>query len=131
MNKIIAGIIGALALTAIVLSFGGKEGALTLKGAPDFNEVKTAFTNSKSVTVGTSAVAVLAANGSRQYALLTNDSDTAIYLNLGTASTTSGNYSVRVNANGGQFEIGTDFLYKGQIWASSTAASKVLRVVEF
>jgi hypothetical protein len=82
-------------------------------------------------------VKVLNTNGSRRYALITNDSDTVVYLYLGyfaspkAASTTVAlNTGVRLAASGGSFEIDPDNLYTGQVWATSTAASKKLIYVE-
>ena len=53
------------------------------------------------VTVATGAV--LAANVNRLYALLVNDSDTTIYIGLGTAAVV--NQGIRINANGGSYEM--------------------------
>lgn len=88
-------------------------------------------TNS-SVTLQTSTTTVLSANAYRQYALITNDSDTVIYLHLNSATTTNNlNEGIRLNANGGQFEITADNLYTGEVSATSSAASKVLNIVEW
>ena len=55
------------------------------------------------VNVTTSSGAALAANANRKYALFINDSDTAIYLSLSGAAVL--NAGVRLNANGGAFEL--------------------------
>ena len=58
------------------------------------------------VTVGNGSTTVLAANALRQYALFVNDSDEAMYLSFdGTAAAL--NDGVRLNANGGSYEMST------------------------
>ena len=91
----------------------------------------TSFSAFSTTAVGTSSVKILSLDPARSYALFTNDSDTAIYLNLSSASTTLDNFAVRLNANGGSYEISAnrDNLYSGEVWASSTAASKSLRTL--
>src|SRR3990172_2510330 len=56
-----------------------------------------------SVSVGTSSTAVLSANSSRRFAVIVNDSDTAIYLKLGTGAAL--NSGIRLNASGGALSI--------------------------
>jgi len=46
---------------------------------------------------------ICAANAARSYALIQNDSDTAVYLAFGTAAVA--NTGVRINANGGSYEM--------------------------
>lgn len=47
--------------------------------------------------------AVLAVNNDRKYALIVNDGSVDVYLNLGAAATA--NAGIRINANGGHYEI--------------------------
>lgn len=75
-------------------------------------------------TVGTASVVVLAANRFRIGATFVNDSDTVIYLYKG--DTAIANTGIRLNANGGAYEIGLNNLYRGKISAISSAASKNL-----
>lgn len=56
-----------------------------------------------SVTATATSGEVLAANANRSYALIINDSDTAQYLAFGTTAVV--NTGVRINANGGSYEI--------------------------
>lgn len=74
----------------------------------------------------------LAANDSREYALLVNDSDTVIYLRLGAAAVV--NTGIRVNASGGSYEMSAagGNLYRGAIYANhgGGAVNKVLLVTE-
>lgn len=81
------------------------------------------------VNVANSTTAALAANAARCYVLLINDSDEAIYLNFG--STAALNAGVRLNANGGTFEIRPDGpMYVGAIAAICSSGSKKLLVTE-
>lgn len=63
--------------------------------------------------IGTTSTPVLAANADRCYAVLTNDSDTVIYLALGEDAVA--NSGPRLNAAGGSYEILKGNLFKGAI----------------
>ena len=89
------------------------------------------------VTCGASvAVLVLASNNARAYTLIVNDSDTAIYLGFG--GTLGGTLpdvmttlvGLRLNANGGSFEISWYNLWQGAIYALTSVNYKNLQVVE-
>lgn len=84
-----------------------------------------------SVTVGATDTVVLAENGARTYLLLVNDSDTTIYLGIGATAVV--NKGIRLNANGGSFEmlrdVGGNFSHQA-VNAISTAAGKNLTVQE-
>jgi len=85
-------------------------------------------------------VKVLSANSGRQYAHICNDSDTVIYLALDSESPTSTintriipNSGIRLNAVSNAnscFDITTDNLYLGEVWATSTAAAKKIIFIE-
>ena len=83
------------------------------------------------VSVGVATTIVLAENGARTYLLLVNDSDTVIYLAIGAPAEL--NKGIRLNANGGAFEMIRDI---GGNWspqavnAISTAAGKNLTIQE-
>jgi hypothetical protein len=73
----------------------------------------------------------LAANASRKYAVLQNDSDTDIYIALGTAAVM--NRGIKLNAGGGSYEIRSadGSLYKGDVYAiCSVAGPKNLLLTE-
>lgn len=74
----------------------------------------TAITHSV-LAVTTSSQTALAANADRKYAMLINDSDTAIYLKIGTAAVA--NEGIRINPNGGAYEMSSTIgnLYTGVI----------------
>jgi len=64
----------------------------------------TPITMSHSVAIADVAYGVaLAANPNRKYALIINDSDTTIYIAIGTSAIL--NTGIRLNANGGSFEM--------------------------
>jgi len=76
---------------------------------------------------GTSAL-VLAANGSRNYALITNDSDVIIYLGLG--FTAVDNKGIRL-AVGGSYKIDLSNLFRGAIYGIAiSGSSKVVATSE-
>ncbi len=74
-------------------------------------------THGAAAAVATASTLGLAANANRRYAILVNDSDTTIYLGLGTAAVL--NQGVRLNANGGSYEMSWELgnLYIGAIYA--------------
>ena len=78
------------------------------------NIVKTApvaTVTDDSVTVGAASTTILAANSKRTNVVLTNDSDETIYISRG--DTAVMNKGIRVNANGGSYEIGVLNMYRG------------------
>ncbi len=81
-------------------------------------------------TIGVATGAALAANDERVYVLFINDSDTTIYLRLGEAAVL--NQGIRVNANGGSFEMTQQQgnLFDGVVNGISSGASKNLLVLE-
>lgn len=79
------------------------------------------------VTVGATSTAVLPADGGRQYAIIINDSDETIYLGLGAAAAM--NQGIRLNTNGGAFEISGVNVFTGAINAICASGSKVLTYV--
>ncbi len=81
-------------------------------------------------SIGVTTGAALAANDARVYALFINDSDTTIYLMLGSAAVL--NEGIRLNANGGSFEMTQQQgnLYDGVVNGISSGASKNLLVLE-
>ena len=81
--------------------------------------------------IATNSTLALAANESRLYALLVNDSDAIVYLALGAAA--SLNAGIRLNANGGAYEMSAAAgnLYTGAIYAiHGSTGDKVVLVTE-
>lgn len=62
----------------------------------------SSFTNT-GVDVGTTSTLILGANPKRVYAAIINDSDTDIYLAIGAPAVA--HQGIRINANGGVYEI--------------------------
>ena len=85
-------------------------------------------TTNDSVTIGTSTTEILAANANRLYALVVNNSSSSVYLALGVNAVL--NKGIRINANGGSYEIKTDNLFIGAINGISAAGSKNVTVIE-
>lgn len=137
MHKKIFGVlgIGALLVGVVLSSFliaektDSPSQPPTFSGAPDAFIIDSWNVNTSS-TIDVGARQILSANTGRVYARFTNDSDTAIYLNLSTASTTASAYAIRLNANGGTYDIGPTNLYTGAVYASTTAAGKRMLTVE-
>lgn len=78
------------------------------------------------VTVGTTAVQVLAANGARVDAFICNDhASQVVYLSLG--GTAEANKGIRVNAAGGMVRIGS---FTGAISGIASGASTTVTVAE-
>lgn len=83
------------------------------------------------VSAGAASGAALAANPNRHYALFVNDSDTVLYLGLGVDA--AANEGIRLNANGGSYEMSGKVgkLYQGAVNViSGGAAGKTLLVTE-
>ena len=82
------------------------------------------------VTVKNASTAVLAANANRKFALFINDSDTVIYLNLG--STATANNGIRVNASGGEYEMSVEKgnLYTGAVYGINGSGDKIMLVLQ-
>ena len=77
------------------------------------------------ISVGTSSTTVLASNSDRIEAIIVNDSDETVYLNL--SGTAVMNEGVRLNASGGALALNT---YTGIITAICTSGGKNLTVTE-
>lgn len=122
---LVAGVLLAFAVSLVALNKAYSSEAVKM-GSSD--APFTSFNSFTNTVVGTTAVQVLAQDAGRSYALFTNDSDTAIYLNFSSASSTLVNYAVRLNAAGGSYEMSSAIgnLYSGEVWASSTVATKTL-----
>lgn len=134
--------ITAIVISIVAILFAGY--AISLRqnppqgafAAPGFN-IFARPTHTATSTHTTMPVLLMSTNTSRVYGLIENDSDTVMYLYFGgfqdpvSASTTvNPNEGVRVNANGGSYEILPENMYYGPIWATSTAASKNILITE-
>ena len=84
--------------------------------------------DNEGVSIGTGSTEVLVRNTRRNFASFVNDSDTTIYLSLGSAAVL--NKGIRLNANGGSFELNVTNLYLGAIYGICAGGGKNLCVVE-
>lgn len=67
-------------------------------------------------------------NPERRYCLLVNDSDATAYISLGSPAVA--NQGIRVNANGGSYEINLTNPFSGPIYAISTGVTKRMMITE-
>jgi hypothetical protein len=81
--------------------------------------------------IGSSSTAALAAAATRKAALFVNDSDETIYLNIG--GTAAANTGIRLNANGGSYEMSQELgnLSTAAITAICASGSKTLLVTQW
>ena len=114
----------AIALLKAILDAGGVGGG---GGVPA--EITTPTHTAP--PAGAASGALLAANANRIYALLINDSDTNVYIKLGAAAVL--NQGIRLNANGGSYEMSLELgnLYRGAVnGIAASGSGKVVLVTE-
>lgn len=87
------------------------------------------ITKDYTFTLSATSRKVLDANPKRLYALLINDSGTEVYLRKGTINAVY-NEGIRLNTNGGNYEISLVNPYFGEIHAIGTAAAETLLITE-
>jgi len=93
------------------------------------NEHSFAMRYNTHADVATTSTSILPSYAGRKYALITNDSDTVIYLALHSEAFL--NNGIRLNPNGGSYEINWTNLYTGQICGiHAGTGNKVVTVVE-
>ena len=103
---------------------------------PDLKTIDTSLAEHRissvtgvSVNVGVSSTLVLAQSSTRVYALVVNDSDTTIYIKLGAAAVVG--EGIRINANGGAYEINWSNLYTGNIYGiHNSTGNKAITVTQ-
>lgn len=81
-----------------------------------------------SVTVSSSSTQALSSSSNRVSAVFTNDSNQVIYLSLdGTAAMNAG---IRLNPNGGSYEINATNMFRGYVYAICASGGANLCVIE-
>ena len=81
------------------------------------------------VAVGVGPTTIVAANAERRYLIITNDSDSAVYLSFGGAAVL--NQGIRINASGGWYEMLEGLnLYTGIVTGIAAAAGKIVTYLE-
>lgn len=118
----LVGIIVGIIISTIILVRSKDTGVTLGGGGSQYNNYSLNIRTIKSVISNTG---VLSSTPSRTYALFVNDSANAIYLNLSSDGTVADDYTVRLNANGGSYEILPENMYTGDVYASSSAASNL------
>ena len=146
MNKFLNIFIGSVivigTLSLVNLSFGSLVTGGRSSSGYDYNSANQL--DGSSTTIGATSTPsilptlVLESNDSRKGAIITNDSDTIIYLHLedfdsatAASTTVALNKGIRLNASGGSYTINSQNLYSGDIYATSTASGKNISYIEF
>jgi len=89
---------------------------------------RTATATPTKISVGSSSSTILAANANRNFAVFVNDSDENIYISL--SGTAVMNEGIRLNSNGGAYEINQTNMYTGIIKGICSSGSKNITVTE-
>lgn len=132
-KKIVIGVVVVAIVVGILAWSPWKKRSIGQGGTGVVNLI-TDLTPINYTSSSTSPIRILNANYNRIYALIVNDSDTAMYIypvnfsSTSTASTTViAGRGIRLNANGGSYEIDVNNTYVGEVWlATSTAGKNVL-----
>lgn len=126
---------GVVALIGFAMFFKSQS-QLGVYAGDSFNNIER-VTLTASSTNNRLPLIVMTTNTNRIYGLIQNDSDTAMYVYFGgfesgiAASTTvTPNKGIRLNANGGQYEIKPENLYTGPVFVTSSAAGKTVLTTE-
>lgn len=126
MNKTLKNILiasSSMALAALFIIIGlSTQRTLADSGMP--NTLKTMTTTG--VSVGTTSTAVIPASSGRVYGAFVDDGSSPIYLTLG--PTAVDGQGIRLNANGGSYEINLSNDYIGTITAIATPSVANLTV---
>lgn len=100
-------------------------------GGPTGNGGATRFTNipnNTSIVCGSSTQAV-ATSTARNYVTLVNDSANTVYFTEGVPASSTASIGIRLNANGGSYEINALNLYTGALYCAANASSTVDEVI--
>jgi len=92
--------------------------------------IATVLTGAGTANATTSSTTVVAADDNRNELIITNDSDTVVYLGLTDAAVL--HKGIRLNANGGEFHTSGPRVYQGLVTAiHGGTGNKVLCYVQF
>lgn len=89
-----------------------------------------AIPNNGGVTVATSSGLLITANANRQGLIITNSGSNPVYLAFGGAATASVGTGVYLAANGGAFQLDSNFKWQGSIQAIASGGSSVVTFAE-
>jgi len=134
MKNILSAIALIVAVVALIITVA-KPNALFLGNNNDSLDKIDGASKISTSTAAALPVLILERDNNRKYAKIVNNSDTAIYLTIAdfdsatAASTTATLAGLYVGA-GGSFEMkGGENLFINDVWASSTAASKIISAI--
>jgi hypothetical protein len=101
MKNLLSSIAIALSIVAVVFTFNASHKSVSLGAANAPTILKTASNTNASVLI--TSTAIVAKNTARLHLVIINDSSNIIYLGIGTAAVA--NKGIRLNANGGSYEM--------------------------
>lgn len=121
ITTIVGVLIGGLLMLGMVISFAPRQVLADALGQSwRFGGIPT---NTKvDLGVNTSAL-LIATSTARSYAIITNNSANTVYISLGRDAV--GSNGIRLNANGGSYEINAQNLYFGAIYGIASTSSNV------
>lgn len=97
-------------------------------GANSFNRFTEVETSSSVTVASSTSTEILGKNTGRIYAAIVNDGDTDVYLSLG--GTAVAGEGIRLNANGGTYEINPDNLFIGAVNGIATSSPSSVTIIE-
>lgn len=86
--------------------------------------------NNNGVTVQTSTTLLLTANANRMGLVITNSGANPVYLAFGDAATATVGKGVYLAANGGAFQLDSNFKWQGSIQAIASGGTSVVTFAE-
>lgn len=113
---------GGVAINQAYIKSVVKDTIIQPVGSSTDNRFTVVPTNT-SVSCLTSSTQAVATSSSRQYLALVNDSANTIYLGEGVAAVSGS--GIRLNANGGVYEMDTTHLYTGAINCIASGSSNL------
>lgn len=112
------------AINESTLGSGVPGGPISGPGGTRF----TSIPSNTSVTCGSSTQAV-ATSTARNYVTFVNDSANNIYLTEGVPASSTASIGIRLNANGGSYEVNGLNLYTGSLYCAANASSTLDEIV--
>lgn len=120
-NKYIV-IVGLIVLVSAI-TFIGKTTGKPLGGVADGSTELRGTTTVSSSTVTTASTLLMATSSDISYRAIVVDGATDVYLGVGVPAVSG--KGIRLNANGGAYEINKDNLFTGAIYGISSASVNV------
>lgn len=129
-SKITIGVISLLVVIGAIFFLIISDSNKALAGISDaliFNKAN----NTTSILVSSTTATRILATSSRQYALIVNDSPYNIYISLNGDVAAKAYEGIRLNANGGSYEINSLNNYTGSIQGIAVGGSASTTVTEY